>query len=112
MKTPEEILKQSSGLSDADFTSHEFSMTAAESVVAMKLYAEQLNKNSVNRGDFMFSFNNRLPDEGREIIYLLGNGIDGIKNCQLVTGRFDTSLGDFSNDETGTFEYVSYWKYL
>lgn len=41
-KTPEDILKKNSGLSDEDFTSHAFTMTAGECVVSMKEFANQV----------------------------------------------------------------------
>lgn len=44
IKTPEEILKKNSGLSDSDFTSHQFSMTAAECIISMNEYAAQFKK--------------------------------------------------------------------
>lgn len=67
---------------------------------------------SVESGRTMFSFNHITPDPNREIIYLLGNDIDGLTKCQMVTGRYKPDHIDFSKDYGGLFKYVTYWMYV
>ena len=63
-------------------------------------------------GFYMFDFNDRLPEDGQVIAYLLGNGMD--KNVRMVYGTFNREFlnygGDFAKDENGRFLHVSYWR--
>lgn len=72
----------------------------------------QIESLSVEMGNRMFSFDHRTPEINKDILYLLGNGLTGVQNCQLVRGRYEPSFGDFSKDENGKHEYVTYWKYI
>lgn len=80
---------------------------------------ENLNTSSrkvgIELGKTMFCFNERLPEVGRKILYLLASGQWGghspLSRCQVVIGNFNPDMGDFLKDENGKFEYVSYWSY-
>lgn len=73
----------------------------------------EIMNDRANQYNPFFDFNYKLPEQGREITYLLGNGIDGT-NCALtmVIGYYDESFGDFERDENGIFKYVTCWSYL
>lgn len=109
-----EIPRLGAGPVDAPGYSHAtgYHMNDIKAMAFNELW-EQSKQPVIQMGNHMISFNQRTPDRDRDILYLLGNALTGVKEtCMLVRGVYDPKFGDFERDESGKHMYVTYWRYI